>query len=201
MTDHAAVDILLRANEDWRDLFWLASSADAGATLIDLSAATLTLHVRRAATDAEVALVVSEANGRLTRQAGALYRAAITNAGSGYPAATTITFANGGSHASKRLPSASVVIGTGGDAGKIVDIIITDAGAHCDGTLTASIAGSGGSGAAVALTLGTVLVIGLDWTEIAHLSGAYVQDLVAEIGGLRAVIWAGAMTVEEGVTR
>lgn len=70
----------------------------------------------------------------------------VTNAGSGYTAAT-VTFSGGGNDPGKELPTATVTIGTGADAGKIMGIQITSTGKNMTAVPTATFNGTTGTGA------------------------------------------------------
>lgn len=70
----------------------------------------------------------------------------ITNAGSGYTAAT-VAFTGGGSDPGKVLPTGTVTIGTGADDGKIMGIVITNPGANMTANPTATFNGTTGTGA------------------------------------------------------
>ncbi|MFC5509260.1 phage tail sheath C-terminal domain-containing protein [Bosea massiliensis] len=72
----------------------------------------------------------------------------VTNPGSAYSAAT-VAFSGGGSDPGKVLPTATVTIGAGPDAGKIMGIVITDPGANLTAAPTVTLNGTGGSGAAL----------------------------------------------------
>lgn len=77
----------------------------------------------------------------------------VTNQGSGYSSAPTVVFAGGGSDAGKVLPTATAVLGTGPDAGKVVAVTITTRGSNLTAAPTISFTGGSGTGAAATATL------------------------------------------------
>ena len=78
---------------------------------------------------------------------------AVTNQGSGYSTAPTVVFAGGGSDAGKVLPTATAVLGTGPDAGKVVAVTINTRGSNLTAAPTISFTGGSGTGAAATATL------------------------------------------------
>lgn len=79
----------------------------------------------------------------------------VTNQGSGYASPPAVVFAGGGSNIGKVMPTATAVLGTGGDAGKVVSISVDTQGAFLDTAPTISFTGGGGSAAAATANMTT----------------------------------------------
>jgi phage tail sheath protein FI len=79
----------------------------------------------------------------------------VTNQGTGYTSAPTVTFSGGGTDPDKVLPTATAVLGTGANAGKVVSITITSAGRGLTAAPTVAFSGGGGgTGAAATAVIG-----------------------------------------------
>jgi len=73
----------------------------------------------------------------------------VSNQGSGYSSAPTVTPSGGGSDPDKVLPTFQAVLGTGADAGKVVSVTVLTPGSHLTEAPTLAFgAGGGGTGAA-----------------------------------------------------
>lgn len=112
-----------------------------------------------------------------TRVAGAATNVTVTNQGSGYAGAPTVTFSGGGSDAGKVLPTGVAVLGTGANAGKVMSVTITTPGKNM--TVAPTIAFSGGSGTGAAAT-----------ASIGIIGNAVVSELIGIAERMRAVIIA-----------
>lgn len=77
----------------------------------------------------------------------------ITAPGSAYTSAPTVAFSGGGSHASKVLPTAHAVLGTGADAAKVMAIVLDTPGAYLTAAPTITLTGGAGSGATATATI------------------------------------------------
>lgn len=80
----------------------------------------------------------------------------VTNMGSGYTAAPTVAVTGGGSDSGKVLPTFEAVLGTGGDAGKVVAVNVVTPGKHLTAAPTISFTGGSGTGAAGTVVLETL---------------------------------------------
>lgn len=97
----------------------------------------------------------------------------MTNQGSGYTAAPTVTFSGGGTDPDKVLPAGVAVLGTGANAGKVVSVTLTEQGHHL--TAAPTIAFTGGSGTGAAATAAT---------------GNYANPVVASLLGVATALRA-----------
>jgi len=77
----------------------------------------------------------------------------VTAPGSAYTSAPTVAFSGGGSHASKVLPTAHAVLGTGADAAKVMAIVLDTPGAYLTAAPTITLSGGAGSGATATATI------------------------------------------------
>lgn len=73
--------------------------------------------------------------------------------GSGYTSAPTVGFTGGGSDPGKILPTATAVLGTGADAGKVVSLTITSPGKNLTAAPAVTFTGGGGTGATATATI------------------------------------------------
>lgn len=89
------------------------------------------------------------APGYTTQQFGQLGALTLATQGSNMTEAPTVTFSGGGSDPDKVLPTATAVMGTGGNAGKVVGLTIVTRGAHIEAPLTAGFTGGGSDGGKV----------------------------------------------------
>jgi phage tail sheath protein FI len=105
----------------------------------------------------------------------------VTAPGSGYSTPPTVGFTGGGGTGA----TATAVLGTGADAGKVVAIQITNPGTGYTTAPTASLTGGGGTGA----TLGTVVV------------GAVANPLVGALEAVATKLKAIAVVDAGGATR
>ncbi|WP_336801814.1 phage tail protein [Kaistia sp. MMO-174] len=78
---------------------------------------------------------------------------AVTSPGSAYVTAPTVTFSGGGSDPGKVLPTGHAVLGTGADAGKVVQVVVDTRGKNLTVAPTIAFAGGSGNGAAATATL------------------------------------------------
>lgn len=78
---------------------------------------------------------------------------AVTNQGSGYTSAPTVTASGGGSDPDKVLPTFEAVLGTGEDDEEVVSITIVTPGKHLTEAPTLAFTGGGGTGAAATATI------------------------------------------------
>ena len=80
----------------------------------------------------------------------------VTSMGSGYTSAPTVVVAGGGSDPLKVLPTFTAVLGTAGDAQKVVSLTILTAGRHLTAAPTLTFTGGAGTGAAATTTIDIV---------------------------------------------
>lgn len=101
--------------------------------------------------------LVCFAGGYTSQANNGIKATAVTAGGTGYTAAPSVAFSGGGSDPAKVLPTGIAVLGTGANAGKVVDITITSPGANLTAPPTiAFTGGGGGTGATATATLDTV---------------------------------------------
>jgi phage tail sheath protein FI len=84
------------------------------------------------------------APGFTSQQGSGLDTLTLGTQGSGMAAAPSVTFTGGGSDPQKVLPTAHAVLGTGADAGKVVQLVIDSPGSHLSGTITVGFTANGG---------------------------------------------------------
>lgn len=77
----------------------------------------------------------------------------VTSQGTGYTTAPVVEFTGGGSDPDKVMPTATAVLGTGANAGKVVSLTITGSGKNLTAAPTISFTGGGGTGAAATATI------------------------------------------------
>jgi phage tail sheath protein FI len=76
--------------------------------------------------------------------------------GSGYTSVPTVVVAGGGSDPDKVLPTFTAVLGTGGNAQKVVSLITVTPGSHLTAAPTLTFTGGAGTGAAATSTIAVV---------------------------------------------
>lgn len=108
-----------------------------------------------------------------TRRANAVTAITVTNGGSGYTTAPTVTLSGG----SGTGATAHAVLGTGANAGKVVSVIVDNPGSGYTSAPTVAFSGGGGTLAAATASYGTV-------------GNAVVAELAGIAERLRAVIIA-----------
>jgi phage tail sheath protein FI len=80
----------------------------------------------------------------------------VSDGGSGYTTAPTVTASGGGSDPDKVLPTFTAVLGTGASADKVVSVTIDTAGEHLTAAPTLAFTGGAGTGAAATATISTL---------------------------------------------
>jgi phage tail sheath protein FI len=86
------------------------------------------------------------APGYTSQRFGGLSGLTLATQGSNMTAAPTVGFTGGGTNPDKVLPTAHAVMGTGGNAGKVVSLVIDAPGQYIDGPLTVTFTGGGTDG-------------------------------------------------------
>jgi phage tail sheath protein FI len=107
----------------------------------------------------------------------------LVTAGSNMTVAPTVGFTGGGSAAGKVLPTAHAVLGTGADAGKVVNLVLDTPGSDLSGSVTVTFTG-GGTDAGKVLPTATIAV---DTT-----SNAVVAALPAVLNAIKAKAYVAA---------
>jgi phage tail sheath protein FI len=78
---------------------------------------------------------------------------AVSAQGTGYTSAPAVGFTGGGSETDKVMPTATAVLGTGANAGKVVSITINTPGSHLTAAPTVTLTGGAGTGATATATI------------------------------------------------
>lgn len=118
------------------------------------------------------------------RRANAVTAVTVTSQGSGYTTAPTVALTGGGGTGA----TAHAVLGTGANAGKVVQVIVDNPGTGYTSAPTVAFSGGGGTGAAATASYGTT-------------GNAVVAELIGIAERLRAVIIAdGPNTTDAAAT-
>jgi phage tail sheath protein FI len=109
-----------------------------------------------------------------TRREQALATIAMTDNGSGYTSAPTVSFTGGGGTGA----AGTAVLGTGADAGKVMSVTITNPGSGYTSAPTVGFTGGAGTGAAATATVGTIgnAVVAEMWPIADRLRGCVIAD-------------------------
>lgn len=97
----------------------------------------------------------------------------VTNGGSGYATAPTVSFSGGGSLSGKVLPTATATV----SGGAVTAVTISDHGSEIDGAVTVSFSGGGGSGATATYASTGTITVSCPTNPGTYTSSGWVGDM------------------------